>query len=184
MPKTATSVRASELNHLDDSRASRMLVAVARVGVAFLWIQNAYWKVPPDFGQDRNPPQGLYQFTRYAVDHEVFAPYAFVVKHVVLPNFVFFGWLTLLVEASLGAFLLIGLATRLWAVIGLGQTLAIGLSVLNGPAEWHWSYYLMFLAHLMLLAVAAGRAGGLDGVLRPIWASSQSRSARLLLRIS
>jgi thiosulfate dehydrogenase (quinone) large subunit len=184
MPTVAPAAGLSELSRLDDSRASRVLVAVVRVGVAFLWIQNAYWKVPPDFGQDRNPPQGLYQFTRYAVDHEVFAPYAFVVKHVVLPNFTFFGWTTLLVEASLGAFLLIGLATRLWALVGLGQTLAIALSVLNAPNEWHWSYYLMFIAHLMLLAVAAGRTGGLDGVLRPIWARSQGRVARVLMRVS
>ena len=184
MPTAAATAGVSDLRHLDDSQTSRLIIAAARVGVAFLWIQNAYWKVPPDFGQDRNPPQGLYQFTRYAVDNEVFAPYAFVIKHVVLPNFTFFAWMTLLVEASLGGFLLIGLATRLWAVVGLGQTLAITLAVLNTPREWHWSYYLMLLAHLMLLAVAAGRAGGLDGVLRPIWARSPGRLARLLLRVS
>jgi len=180
----STPAAPAELRDLDGSRASRLLVAVARVWVAFLWIQNAYWKVPPHFGQDRDPPEGLYQFTRDAVDHPVFPPYAYLVQHVVLPNFALFGWMVLLVEASLGAFLLIGLATRLWAVVGLGQSLVITLSVLNTPGEWPWSYYLMIIAHLVLLAVAAGRAGGLDGVLRPIWARSEGRLARLLLRVS
>ena len=167
---------------LADSRSSRWLVAVARVVVALLWVQNVYWKVPPDFGEHRRAD--LYRFTRYAVDHPVFSPFAFVVRHVVLPNFTFFGWLTLLVEASLGAFLLVGLATRLWALIGAGQSLVIALSVLQTPGEWHWSYYLMIAAHLLLFGVAAGRAGGLDGVLRPVWQASDGRLARLLLRVS
>jgi len=102
----------------------------------------------------------------------------------VLPNLTFFGWLTLLLEASLGAFLLVGLVTRLWAVLDIGQSLAIALSVLDAPNEWQWSYYLMILAHLALYATAAGRAYGLDGVLRPVWQPSPSPVARLLLRLS
>jgi thiosulfate dehydrogenase [quinone] large subunit len=182
MSRTVAREMAPSVSALDDSRASRWLVAVVRVVVALLWVQNVYWKVPPDFGERRDAD--LYRFTRDAVDHPVFAPYAFVVKHVVLPNFTFFGWMTLLVEASLGAFLLIGLATRLWALVGVAQGLAITLSVLNTPGEWHWSYYLMIAAHLMLFAVAAGRAGGLDGVLRPVWQASDGPLSRLMLRIS
>jgi len=107
-----------------------------------------------------------------------------VTEALVLPNFIFFGWMTLLLEASLGAFLLIGLATRFWAVVGLVQTLAITLSVLNAPNEWEWSFYLMILAHVALFATAAGRVFGLDGVLRPIWRTSSSRVAGLLMRLS
>ncbi|WP_112283375.1 Rv1678 family membrane protein [Prauserella muralis] len=141
----------------------RWLPAVLRIGVAFLWIQNAAWKVPPTFGEAGGG--GLYHFTRFAVDRPVWGPYAWLVEHVVLPNFTFFGWVTLLVEAALGAFLLVGLFTRFWAVVGLGQTLVITLSVLNAPHEWHWSFYLMFLAHLALLTSAAGHAFGVDGAL-------------------
>jgi thiosulfate dehydrogenase [quinone] large subunit len=187
MPKTAgsrTAAAGAGAAALEDSRASRLLIAAVRVTVAFLWIQNSYWKVPPDFGRDRTPPEGLYRFTRGAVDHPVFGPYSFVVEHVVLPNFTFFAWVTLLVEASLGAFLLVGLATRLWAAVGVAQSLVITLAVLRTPNEWHWSYYLMIAVQLALFAVAAGRAGGLDGVLRPVWERSEGRLARLLLRIS
>ena len=82
----------------------------------------------------------MYHSASYAVSHEVFHPYARLVDHLVLPNFTFFGWMVLLVEASLGAFLLIGLATRFWAVDGVAQTVVIMLSVLNAPHEWLWSY--------------------------------------------
>jgi len=179
-----TAAAATVGSGLEDSRLSRTLVAVTRVTVAFLWIQNTYWKVPPHFGADRTPPDGLYRFTRDAVDYPVFGPYRWFVEHVVLPNFGVFGWLVLFVELSLGAFLLVGLAVRLWAVVGLGQSLAITLSVLKAPNEWHWSYYLMIVLHVLLFAVAAGRAGGLDGVLRPVWAASGGRLARLLLWVS
>jgi thiosulfate dehydrogenase [quinone] large subunit len=181
---TGVAVASPAESRLSESRVSRLLVAAVRIVVAFLWIQNSYWKVPPHFGEDQTPPGGLYRFTRDAVDHPVFAPYSWVVEHVVLPNFTFFGWLVLLVEVSLGAFLLVGVATRLWALVGVGQTLAIALSVLNTPGEWFWSYYLMLVANLLLFAVAAGRAYGVDGVLRPAWAASDRRLARALVRVS
>ena len=159
------------------SRTDTWLVAALRIGVALLWIENAGWKTPPDFAS-------LRKFTSFAVEYPVLAPFSWVVETIVLPNFAFFGWVTLLLEASLGAFLLIGLATRLWAVVGLGQTTAITLSVLNAPHEWEWSYYLMALAHVALFATAAGRSYGLDGLFRPAWEGSPSRGARLLARLS
>jgi thiosulfate dehydrogenase [quinone] large subunit len=165
------------------SRIDRALIAVVRIGVGLLWLQNVGWKIPPDFGRG-DPPSGLYLSASYAVSHEVFYPYAWLMEHVVLPNFTYFGWLLLLVEASLGAFLLIGLATRFWALIGVAQTVVIMLSVLNAPHEWFWSYLLMLLAHLALFATAAGRYAGLDGLLRPGWQRSRSLRARWLVRVS
>ncbi|HEU4421931.1 MAG TPA: TQO small subunit DoxD [Pilimelia sp.] len=162
---------------LASSRLSRALVAVLRVGLAVLWVGGASWKDPPEFG-------ALRHFTSFAVSDPVFGPWAWFVEHVVLPNFTLFGWLTLLVEASLGAFLLIGLATRLWALVGIGQTVAIMLSTLNAPNEWVWSYLLMLLTHVAVFATAAGRFAGLDGVLRPRWQRSTGRLARLLVRVS
>jgi len=165
------------------SRMNRAAIAIVRVGVALLWLQNAGWKTPPDFGHG-DPPGGLYLSTTYAVSHQVLGPYAWLVERLVLPNFTFFAWMVLLVEASLGAFLLIGLATRFWAVIGMAQTIVIMLSVLNAPHEWHWSYLLMLLVHMALFATAAGRYVGLDGLLRPSWQQSELGLARLLVRAS
>ena len=165
------------------SRIDRALIAMVRIGVALLWLQNLSWKTPPDFGQG-DPPGGLYLSTTYAVSHEVLHPYAWLVERLVLPNFTSFAWMVLLVEASLGAFLLVGLATRFWALVGIAQTVVIMLSVVNSPDEWIWSYLLMLLVHAALFATAAGRYGGLDGVLRPEWQGSQSWLARLLVRAS
>lgn len=160
-----------------DSRVARAAIALVRVGVALMWIQNVSWKRPPDFA-------ALRHFTQLGVDRPVLAPYAWLVENVILPNMGFFGWVTLLVEASLGAFLLVGLATRLFALIGVAQSAAIALSVLNAPHEWPWAYYLMIFAHLALFATAAGRWYGVDGVLRPYWQASANPLARALVRVS
>lgn len=168
---------------LAPGRLSGALIAFVRVGVALMWIQGAGWKVPPRFG-DEETPTGLRRWTEFAITHEVFAPYAWLVDNVVLPNFVLFGWGVLILEASLGAFLLVGLLTRFWALLGIAQIGAIMLSALNAPNEWPWAYVFMLLLHLALIATAAGRHYGLDGVLRPDWQHSSRRSARLAVLAS
>ena len=177
-----TTTNTSPLVVGESTRLARGCIAVLRIGVALMWIQNASWKTPPDFGE--TDKSGLYVFTRYAVEHPVLPPFAALIDQLVLPNFVFFGWVALLTESALGAFLLVGLLTRFWAVVGVAQCLAIMFSVLNAPNEWHWSYYLMILAHLAIFATAAGRTFGVDGVLRPSWAASKGRAGGLLTRLS
>lgn len=167
---------------LDTGRGSRAALAAVRVVVGLLWVANSGWKTPPDFGEEGG--SGLYRFTGYAVEHPVFPPYSWLVENLVLPNFTLFGWGVLLLEAALGAFLLVGLATRLFAALGIVQSVAITLSVLDAPNEFPWTYYLMIAVHVVLLATAAGRTGGVDGLLRPVWRRSEGRLARLMLRAS
>lgn len=163
-------------------RAPRATIWLVRIVVALVWLQAAGWKRPPDFGQSTGG--GLYKFTRYAVEYPVFAPWKWFVREIVLPNFTAFGWLVLVLEASLAAFLLLGLMTRFWAIVGAIQALAIGLSAANGPHEFGGTYWLLLIANLALFATAAGRFGGLDGILRPVWRRSGTRAARWMVRAS
>ena len=173
---------ATPVEELPSGRGPRITIAAVRIALGLLWIQAAGWKTPPDFGRDTG--SGLFRYTSYAVEYPVFPPFSWLIENVVLPHFALFGYLTLLLEAGIGAFLLVGLATRFWAVLGIVQTAAITLSVLNAPHEWPWAYYLMFAAHVVVLATAAGRSVGLDGLLRPVWRRSSGRLASLLLRAS
>ncbi|MCH7232303.1 hypothetical protein L0U85_15775 [Glycomyces sp. L485] len=161
------------------SRLSGWLIAAARIGVALMWIDNVSWKTPPGFGEG-DPPSTLYRWTLNGVEYEVLAPWAWFIDTVVVPNFTVFGWLVLALEASLGAFLLIGLFTRLFALLGVVQSLAITFSALNAPHEWYWAYLLMILIHLLLFATAAGRYGGMDGVMHSHWGHRGGRLHRLM----
>lgn len=163
-------------------RTARVAIWFVRIVVALVWLQGAGWKRPPDFGE--STASGLYKYTRYAVEYPVFGPWKWVVREVVLPNFTAFGWAVLVLEASLAAFLLLGLATRFWAIVGTMEALAIGLSAANGPGEFGGTYWLLVVANLALFATAAGRVGGLDGILRPAWRASPRRLARWMLRVS
>ena len=162
------------VERLDEGRLARGGVAFARITLGMLWLTQVVWKTPPDF-------KLLARFTGYAVDHEVFAPWSFVVEKLILPNMTLFGWVTVVTEASIAAFLLLGLATRFWSLVGMTMTVTIILSDLNAPNEWSWAYYMMFALHVVVLTVAAGRAFGLDGLLRPAWRQGKGRLARFLV---
>lgn len=136
-----------------------------RILVGLLWLYNVSWKRPPDFGRDSG--NGLYGFTADAVDHPVFPPFSWVVEQVVLPNFTAFGWAVLAVETVLAVLLLTGAYVRLAALIGIAQSLAIGLSVAQAPGEWPWSYWLMIGIHVVLLFSAAGSVLGVDALRSP-----------------
>lgn len=145
-------------------RATRVVALVLRLAAAYLWYENLSWKNPPDFGQSDG--SGLYGYTNAAVTHPVLGVWSSIVEHVVLPNFLVFGWLTFVVESCLAIFLALGLATRFWALVGVAQSIAIYLTVGNLPNEWKWSYFLMAATHLALLGMAAGRVVGVDQLLR------------------
>lgn len=161
---------------------SRGAIAGLRILFGLLWLQGVGWKSPAvPFDQSSG---FFYEFVKGAVSREVFAPYAWVVKTVVLPNWTFFAWGIWITEILLATFLVLGLATRLFALVGAALSAGILLSVANTPNEWGWAYWMMIGGHLVVFATAAGRVGGLDGVARPGWLRSQHWLARALVRAS
>jgi thiosulfate dehydrogenase (quinone) large subunit len=150
---------------LADDRAARISAFIIRITAGLLFVENLTWKTPPHFGADDQ--SGLYYFTTLGVDYPVAAPVATLLENVVLPNFGLFGWSVFIVEICLAVFLVLGLATRFWAIVGIAQALAIFLTVGAAPHEWKWSYFLMMATMLAVFGFAAGRVVGLDAVLRP-----------------
>ncbi len=143
-------------------RHHQVASAVLRVLLGLMWLYNVAWKRAPDFGREAG--NGLYKFTAYAVSDPVFPPYSWVVEHVVLKAFTPFGWLVLAAETALAVLLLTGAWVRLAAVVGIAQSVAIGLSVAYAPHEWPWSYWLMVGAHVAVLGSSAGRVLAVDAV--------------------
>jgi len=159
--------------------ASGIGLAALRILAGLLWLANVIWKIPPDFGE--NGRTGLYFWTRLAVDHPVFPPYSWLVEHLVLANFTVFGWLTFVVETLLAVLLLTGTAVRLAALIGIGQSLAIGLSVAEAPNEWPWAYAMMIGIHLVLLLAPSAQYAAVDAVRAARASGTAAPVARRLL---
>ncbi|MEJ7720487.1 MAG: TQO small subunit DoxD [Ilumatobacteraceae bacterium] len=148
-----------------DERTSGWVIGGARILAGLLWLANLHWKVPPAFGEDNGG--GLFKYSESVTRNSPFAPFTWVTEELILPNFRFFGWVTLVVEVLLAMLLLVGYRTRIVALIGAAWSVPILLSVIyyDGADEWSWSYLMMIGLHLLLFATDAGRHLGLDGVL-------------------
>lgn len=152
------------IHTLADDRAARISAFIVRVAAGLLFVDNLSWKTPPHFGADDGT--GLYFFTKLGIEHPVVAPFSSIIENVVLPNFGLFAWAVFLIEICLAVFLLLGLATRFWAAVGIAQAVAIFLTVGAAPNEWKWSYFLMMATLLAVFGFAAGRVMGIDAILR------------------
>jgi uncharacterized membrane protein YphA (DoxX/SURF4 family) len=84
-----------------------------------------------------------------------------IVNDVILPNWGLFQWLLTVVELGVGAALIVGLATRGAALIGLGQQLFLQLVYLSS-GRWMFEQPHEWVPLLILALVPAGRVWGLD----------------------
>ena len=102
-------------------------------------------------------------------------------KNFVQPNIRWFGYIIWAMEAFIFASLFFGLFSRLGGLVALAQSgqLMIGLAGISSPFEWEWSYHLMVVLSLIILAFAPGRYFGLDTLLRPRLQAAKDRGNRL-----
>jgi uncharacterized membrane protein YphA (DoxX/SURF4 family) len=84
------------------------------------------------------------------------------VNTVVLANWGFFQWVVIAIEVIGGGFLLIGLAARGAALVGLGQQLFLAL-VYFSSNRWAFEQPHEYVPLIVLACVPAGRIWGLDG---------------------
>ena len=146
------------------AEATWWALAALRIFMGVLWLANLSWKLPPDFGRD--DPEGLLYNFRLAEEHAVFGFLQTFMREVVIPSFTAFGWLVFVVEALIGALLVLGLFTRLAALAGFVQALLITLLVVRAPDEWFWTYAMFLAIHAVLFVTPAARRLSLDAVLR------------------
>ena len=83
------------------------------------------------------------------------------VNDVILANWGIFQWLVILVELGAGGLLILGLATRLGALVGLGQQLFLAL-VYFSSNRWMFEQPHEYVPLIVLAIVPAGRMWGLD----------------------
>lgn len=147
---TASS-RAAELTEQVDAHSTRWAPTVLRWTAALLWLANVNWKVPPDFGRSGDRCVALCRYVEAGVDHPVVVGAPWFFEQLVSPNLTAFGWLTIFIESTLVVLLVSGRFVRSAAVLGIVQSLAIGVAVANAPDEWYWAYILMAALHVAIL---------------------------------
>ena len=169
-PVAVTRARESSSIPITLSEWSSNGVAFIRIFVGYLWFQQLFWKMPPDFA-------GLYPYIIRESQHTIIPGYGYILRHTFLSGCTSLhsaSGCTLFVPLAAGVWiaelivaisLMFGLFTRMGAI--LGSVLAIQLYVGLAYTEWVWTYGMLVLLCLALTAIPAGRRLGFDQWLAP-----------------
>ena len=186
-------------------------VAIASIGMGYLFFSNLWWMLPPDFGCSEDfrfegenaeglcfwigtfssePRTVLTTFLEpaplgLALDGLPRANGVFI-DGFVKPNIGWFGWVIWGTGAFVSLSLILGFLSRLGALAAfvVSIELMLGLTGISSPRAWEWSFPLMVLPSIALFGLAPGRYFGLDRLLRARFMTprgSGSRLRRLLL---
>jgi len=169
-PVAVTRARESSSIPITLSEWSSNGVAIIRIFVGYLWFQQLFWKMPPDF-------TGLYSYIIRESQHTIVPGYGYVLQHTFLSGCTSLHaatGCTLFVPLTAGVWiaelivaisLMFGIFTRIGAI--LGTVLAFQLYVGLGYTEWLWTYGMLVLLCLFLTAIPVGRRLGVDQWLAP-----------------
>jgi thiosulfate dehydrogenase (quinone) large subunit len=155
------------------SESSALILALARIFTGYLWFQQLYWKLPPDFA-------GLHRYLVREAQFTFVPGYSYIIQHVFLPNFILLGAGTWTAELVVSLCLLFGVFSRFGGL--LATVLALQLYVGLSTSEWYWTYGMLVLLGVVFLGFPAGRRLGIDQWLAPRLqaAASNNRVARIL----
>jgi hypothetical protein len=204
-----------------DSWLYKICIVIARLGLAYLFFTQLFWKLPPSFGcgadfafpkpatenhWEANGSSGLCFWmgmeSIYASEPRRvlvadmrpaglpnigvnITPLAMLngvlLDNLLIPQIRLFGWLIWLAEFWIFLSMLLGLFTRLGALVSIGVSLQlyVGLANIPRPYEWEWSYGAIVLLSIAMLGAVAGRTFGVDGWLRRKLAGPAKRGNRL-----
>jgi len=125
-----------------------------------MWWQQTLWKIPPNF-------DGLKYWMRQEVDHAAIPLQGALVASIVLPNISIFGPLVYTIELVIGVSLLLGLASRAGAILGLLMGLNLWLGLYSAPGEWPWTYMFLIIIQAWFAIDPPGRDLGADALAGP-----------------
>ena len=153
--------------------APRWPLAVVRVIIGFLWVQQLMWKMPPDFGCGARGAASIGQPGATGlcdwIGREIAMPalplYASFLQSVVVPNFTTFALMTWLLEAFIAGSLFFGILTRLGGLAGVAQSANLLIGLMGVEHEWYWTYVMLLLLCALMMLTSAGRVWGVDRIL-------------------
>jgi thiosulfate dehydrogenase [quinone] large subunit len=143
-------------------------LALIRIFVGYLWFQQLFWKLPPDFA-------GLRPYIAKEIQHTILPGYSFILQHTFVPFFVPLAACVWTAELIVSICLMFGLFTRFGALLSALLAFQLYVGLAYAPGEWYWTYGMLVLLGLVLAAVPAGRRLGFDQWLAPRFAASSSK---------
>ncbi len=151
-------------------------LATARIAVGAYWLYEQHWKLPPDFGL--HDARGLMFAFQQSIQYPVFAAYAELLQKVIVPHFHLFAWLLGIAEVAIGLSLVLGVFTRLGALLGVLQAVNLLIAQARTP-EGPWIYIAILVANLFVLLTPSNRRFSVDMLLAPQLSAASAGASRL-----
>ena len=139
---------------------------VLRFFVGCMWWQQTLWKLPPTYTDLPDGSGGLRYWVSKMVTGAAFSWHSDFAQYVVLPHFLLFAPLVYAAEVAIGISLILGLATRLGALLGALMAINLWLGLYRTPNEWPWTYFFLIVIQLLFVIYHAGRSLGADALIR------------------
>jgi hypothetical protein len=145
-----------------DSLATFGLTLV-RVVLGLFWISQFSWKPPPTFGC---PDGGFCLWVNKEIQNPLIPLYADMLRTIIQPNVIAFGWLTFVAETAIGLSLTLGFFTRLGGLAGTLWSLNLLIGLVAVPGETFWYYLSLLLLNFQFFAIGDLHQVSLDRRLR------------------
>jgi hypothetical protein len=147
---------------VNDPLATFGLTAV-RVALGVWWLSQFSWKPPPTFGC---PNGGFCLWLDKEIANPLIPLYADMLRAVVRPNAIIFGWFSFAVETALGIGFIFGIFTRLAGLVGTLWSLNLLIGLVAVPGETAWYYLSMILLDFLYFTVGSTGQVAVDRVER------------------
>jgi uncharacterized membrane protein YphA (DoxX/SURF4 family) len=126
-----------------------------RLAMGVMWWQQSLWKIPPNY-------DGLVFWMKQVVAHAAIPLQGYLYDRLVIPNIAWFGPLVYGLEVVIGVSLILGVATRIAAGLGLLMALNLWLGLYSAPNEWPWTYGYLVIIQALFVIDPPGLHLGLD----------------------
>lgn len=132
-------------------------ILVLRFFTGTMWWQQSLWKIPPN-------ESGLIYWTKQEVAHAAVPLQSFLVNAVLLQHITIFGPLVYATEVAIGISMILGLFTRLGALLGVAMGINLWLGLYSAPGEWPWTYFFLIIIMGLFWLTPPGRVLGFDAL--------------------
>lgn len=140
--------------------AKHVSIWLMRLVAAGMWYQGTIWKLPL-------PVSDAFKYWTGALEkYTSFAPHAWLVHHLLLPNIALLQPAVYALEIAFTLSLSLGIFVRFFGLAAVLFTAHLWIGLYNDPTEWAWTYIAIMVSHGMFVASEAGRSLGLDHLLR------------------
>ena len=139
---------------------------LARLVMGAMWWQQSLWKLPPTYTDQPDGTGGLHYWIGEMAKYSAFDfPSELCPEASCEPHFYFFAPQVYSTEVLIAVSLIVGLFSRVGALLGALMAANLWLGLYRAPYEWPWTYFFLMVIQITFVVYPPGRSLGIDALL-------------------